>query len=88
LTSAELRQQNIVAFSYFYDRAIDTGILPEGATEGKAKIKSFVEAANKACYKDVPDDAAFLCVDLVSKKSCFLRRHSHYGQVSQSVVHW
>ena len=61
---AELRQHNVAAFSYFYDRAIDAGILPEGAFEGKAKVKSFVEAANKACYKDVPEDAGFLCVDL------------------------
>ena len=60
----ELDGQHIAAFSYFYDRAIDSGILPNGATEGTAKIKSFIEAANKACWKNVPDDASFLCVDL------------------------
>ena len=60
----ELQRQNVAAFSYFYDRAIDSGILPNGATEGTTKIKSFVEAANKACWKNVPEDASLLCVDL------------------------
>jgi hypothetical protein len=61
---AELANRQIAAFSYFYDRAVDSGILSAGVTEGKAKVKSFIEAANKACYKSVPEDAGFLCVDL------------------------
>jgi ectonucleoside triphosphate diphosphohydrolase 5/6 len=60
----EMQLHNVAVFSYFYDRAIDSGILSPGATEGSTKIKSFIEAAKKACYKNVPSDAGFLCVDL------------------------
>lgn len=80
----ELRRQNIAAFSYFYDRAIDSGILAAGMTEGKTKIKFFVEAANKACYKDVPEDAGFLCVDLTFIVTILI---DGYGLNADSEIH-
>ena len=61
---AELKRKNVAAFSYFYDRAVDSGILDAGSQQGSAKLISFIEAANKACVSSVPDDASFLCVDL------------------------
>jgi ectonucleoside triphosphate diphosphohydrolase 5/6 len=60
----ELQHHNVAVFSSFYDCAIDSGILPAGATKGSTKVKSFIKAAKKACYKNVPKTAGFLCVDL------------------------
>eukprot|EP00088_Acartia_fossae_P011451 TRINITY_DN15819_c0_g1_i3.p1 TRINITY_DN15819_c0_g1~~TRINITY_DN15819_c0_g1_i3.p1 ORF type:complete len:426 (-),score=53.73 TRINITY_DN15819_c0_g1_i3:391-1668(-) len=57
---AELASRTLVAFSYFYDRAVDSGLLPEEG--GSIKIGQYKEMAKKKCSMGETSD--FLCFDL------------------------
>ena len=70
--SKELPTRKTVAFSYFYDRAVDAGLLKKG-DNGIVTVQEFLEAAKNAC--DKPDPASpFLCVDLT-----FISGLLHHG---------
>jgi len=57
----EVPTRKIAAFSYFYDRAVDAGILNPGES-AVVQVQDFVEAAKKAC--DSSNNEPYLCVDL------------------------
>ena len=61
---AEISTRNVAAFSYFYDRALDNGILSPGQWEGRTTIHSYVDAAKAACSLASHQDTAFQCLDL------------------------
>ena len=70
--SKELPTRKTVAFSYFYDRAVDAGLLKRGEN-GIVTVQQFLRAAEDAC--DKPDPASpFLCVDLT-----FISGLLHHG---------
>ena len=70
--SKELPTRRTVAFSYFYDRAVDAGLLEKGEN-GIVTVQDFLEAAKNTC--DNPDPASpFLCVDLT-----FISGLLHHG---------
>lgn len=56
----EVPTRKIAAFSYFYDRAVDAGILNWGES-AVVQVQDFLNAAEKACTNS---DEPFLCVDL------------------------
>ncbi|XP_025410531.1 ectonucleoside triphosphate diphosphohydrolase 5 [Sipha flava] len=59
----DLRNQKIVAFSYFYDRAQDAGLV--GEEGGDVTVKSFYEAAEKECSNTNYNELRpFKCLDL------------------------
>ena len=61
---AEIHSRKIAAFSYFYDRALDNGIIEPGLSQGRATIQSFIDAAERACKVANHEDTGFQCVDL------------------------
>ena len=70
--SKELPTRRTVAFSYFYDRAVDAGLLEKGEN-GIVTVQEFLEAAKNTC--DNADPASpFLCVDLT-----FISGLLHHG---------
>jgi ectonucleoside triphosphate diphosphohydrolase 5/6 len=58
-----LDDRQVAAFSYFFDRAREIGIIPEDVTEGKATVEDFVRAAAQACDAEANPYSEFLCVD-------------------------
>ncbi|XP_060850177.1 ectonucleoside triphosphate diphosphohydrolase 5-like [Rhopalosiphum padi] len=59
----DLLNQKIVAFSYFYDRAQDAGLV--GEEGGEVTIKSFYDAAEKECSNTSYNELRpFKCLDL------------------------
>lgn len=66
----ELPIRKIAAFSYFYDRAVDSGILEKGES-GVVEVQDFLDAAKRAC--DDPNQP-FLCVDVT-----FIASLLHHG---------
>jgi len=66
----ELPIRKIAAFSYFYDRAVDSGILPRGES-GVVEVQDFLDAAKRSC--DNPTQP-FLCVDVT-----FIANLLHHG---------
>ncbi|CAH1965673.1 unnamed protein product [Acanthoscelides obtectus] len=58
----ELPLKTIVAFSYYYDRAAEAGLIDE-STGGQIKVKDFRTAAEKVCH-DANADQPFMCFDL------------------------
>merc|ERR1719367_453499 len=71
--SKELATRKTVAFSYFYDRAVDAGLLKKG-DNGIVTVQEFLEAAKKSCDKPDPAASPFLCVDLT-----FISGLLHHG---------
>ena len=70
--------QPVVALSYYFDRAMDVGLVTPGAQEGSVTPLEYMEAARRVCALSVDelrhqfpsvdeDTAAFLCLDL-----CFI----------------
>jgi len=58
----EVPTRKIAAFSYFYDRAVDAGLIRAGES-GLVTVQDYLEAARTAC--STSDQAQeFLCVDL------------------------
>jgi len=56
----EVPTRKIAAFSYFYDRAVDAGILNPGES-AVVQVQDFLDAAAAACREA---EEPFLCVDL------------------------
>ncbi len=61
---SEIHSRKVAAFSYFYDRALDNGIVVQGQTEGRAQIQSFIDAAKIACRVGKHEETGFQCIDL------------------------
>ena len=54
------------AFSYFYDRAVDAGLIRKGET-GLLSVRDYLEAARAACDEakgEKADLSPFACVDM------------------------
>jgi len=58
----ELPTRGLVAFSYFYDRAVDAGLLRKGEN-GVVQVADYLTAAEVACSQPDPS-SPFLCADL------------------------
>ena len=71
--SKELPTRKTVAFSYFYDRAVDAGLIKKGEN-GIVTVQQFLEAAETACNKPDPVSSPFLCLDLT-----FISGLLHHG---------
>ncbi|XP_048258803.1 ectonucleoside triphosphate diphosphohydrolase 5-like isoform X1 [Haliotis rufescens] len=81
-TVPELSQQKVYAFSYFFDRAVDSDLIDE-VNGGSVLVTDFQEAAQRAC--DSPDiDDPFLCMDLTYIYSLL---HNGYGLSLRSSIH-
>ena len=63
------------AFSYFYDRAVDAGLIKKGEM-GLLSVQDYIDAASKACNDDTAeaDNNPFACVDLT-----FIAGLLHHG---------
>lgn len=70
--------QPIYAMSYYFDRAVDAGLISSDVQEGVVSVEQYSVAARRACSLDMPGikksfpnvkdgDAPFLCMDL-----CFI----------------
>lgn len=59
---SELNERDIYAFSYYYDRAAESGLI-DFKTGGQVNVESFFSAAKSAC-SDVNVDQPFMCLDL------------------------
>ena len=63
---AEIANQPFYAFSYYFDRAVEVGLITENG--GDLKVSEFRTAAEKACdntaVPKVSDNADWLCADL------------------------
>ncbi|GAV06666.1 hypothetical protein RvY_16617-2 [Ramazzottius varieornatus] len=60
---SEVHKETFYAFSYFYDIAVDAGIIPHVAG-GEIKVGVFREKAKQVCDNEKVPDKAFLCMDL------------------------
>ncbi|XP_041106092.1 ectonucleoside triphosphate diphosphohydrolase 6-like [Polyodon spathula] len=61
----EVKYMDFYAFSYYYDRAVDIGIIDE-KTGGNIKVEDYEAAAKKVCKSMETDQGEnpFLCLDL------------------------
>lgn len=59
---SELQDQPIFAFSYYFDRASEAGLIDEN-TGGSVLVQDFAIAAKKAC-NEANTDQPFMCFDL------------------------
>ncbi|MGH0149420.1 UNVERIFIED_CONTAM: hypothetical protein FKN15_015693 [Acipenser sinensis] len=61
----EAKDMDFYAFSYYYDRAVDIGIIDE-KTDGNIKVEDYEAAAKKVCKSMETDQGKnpFLCLDL------------------------
>jgi len=60
---AEMPTRKIAAFSYFHDRAVDSGILPSQEVSAVISVQEYLDAAQKECNQPQASEP-FLCVDL------------------------
>ncbi|XP_076834977.1 ectonucleoside triphosphate diphosphohydrolase 6 isoform X1 [Brachyhypopomus gauderio] len=62
---AEIKDVEFYAFSYYYDRAVELGLIDE-KNGGSVRVSSYVDGAKTACrnMEAVPGDNPFLCLDL------------------------
>ncbi|KAJ8922634.1 hypothetical protein NQ315_007666 [Exocentrus adspersus] len=58
----ELPLKNIFAFSYYFDRATEVGLIDE-KTGGQIRVKDFKKAAEKSCH-EANAEQPFMCFDL------------------------
>ncbi len=58
----EILGRDIVAFSYFFDLAIDAGLIT--GLEGSVNVSDYKKAAMQACDGSNPQSDAFACLDL------------------------
>ncbi|KAG5899973.1 hypothetical protein JTB14_034543 [Gonioctena quinquepunctata] len=58
----ELPLKNIFAFSYYFDRAIEVGLIDE-STGGHIRVKDFKRAAEASCH-EANAEQPFMCLDL------------------------
>lgn len=59
---AELLDREVYAMSYYYDRAVESGLIDQ-KQGGTVKVSDFCDAASRACYEVEPKDG-FSCLDL------------------------
>lgn len=61
----EVKDMEFYAFSYYYDRAVDLGLIDE-KTGGTLRVSSYIEGAKKVCknMEAGVGDNPFLCLDL------------------------
>ncbi|KAL7873714.1 hypothetical protein AOLI_G00127850 [Acnodon oligacanthus] len=61
----EVKDMEFYAFSYYYDRAVDLGLIDE-KTGGSIKVSHYIEGAKTACknMEAGAGDNPFLCLDL------------------------
>ncbi|XP_064173217.1 ectonucleoside triphosphate diphosphohydrolase 6 isoform X1 [Anguilla rostrata] len=61
----EAKDVNFYAFSYYYDRAVDIGVIAENKG-GAIKVNDYIEAAKEVCNSmaETPPKHSFLCLDL------------------------
>lgn len=59
----EVPTRKIAAFSYFHDRAVDSGILAPDQMAAVVTVQQYLDAAQTACNSPSPSQP-FLCVDL------------------------
>ncbi|XP_067681163.1 ectonucleoside triphosphate diphosphohydrolase 5-like [Haliotis asinina] len=78
----ELSQQIIYAFSYFFDRAVDSNLIDE-VSGGSVLVEDFQEAGEQACGNPDKDDP-FLCMDLTYIYSLL---KDGYGLDLKSSIH-
>ena len=57
----EMIGRDIAAFSYFYDLAIDAGLIVQGSLDGTTTVNDYKKAAQKACSNE---SSEFACADL------------------------
>ena len=62
-TPIELKNRGIAAFSYFFDLAVEHGLLNEGGTEAVIKVGDYATIARKACALG-GGEHRFACMDL------------------------
>lgn len=58
----ELKDRDVIVFSYFYDRAVESGIIDVVDT-ATSTVKAFQKAADAACH-DPNTEQPFMCLDL------------------------
>ncbi len=58
----ELHRREVAAFSYFFDKATERRLIPEGPVGGPLKISTYIYEAQRAC--DPYSNSQFYCVDL------------------------
>ncbi|ROJ78937.1 Ectonucleoside triphosphate diphosphohydrolase 6 [Anabarilius grahami] len=62
----EVKDMDFYAFSYYYDRAVDLGLIDE-ITGGTVRVRDYIEGAKKVCNNMSPGgikETPFLCLDL------------------------
>ncbi|XP_040577019.1 ectonucleoside triphosphate diphosphohydrolase 5 [Lepeophtheirus salmonis] len=79
----EIKERKIAAFSYFFDRALDRNLIPEGSTEGIVRVKDFVRTAKIACNEE-RDIHKFHCLDFTYISSLF---KDGYGFLETKEIH-
>ena len=62
-TVSELAKRNIAAFSYFFDLAVDHGLVTDGRTEALVKVGDYETIARRACAPG-GGEHRFACMDL------------------------
>ena len=62
-TPIELKNRGIAAFSYFFDLAVEHGLVNEGGTEAVIKVGDYATIARKACALG-GGEHRFACMDL------------------------
>ncbi|XP_072246567.1 ectonucleoside triphosphate diphosphohydrolase 6 [Leuresthes tenuis] len=63
MKASEVEDADFYAFSFYYDRAVDLGVIDE-KKEGSIRVSDYTEAAKRVC-SDGPLQNPFLCLDLV-----------------------
>ncbi|KAJ8014300.1 hypothetical protein DPEC_G00038820 [Dallia pectoralis] len=63
--AGEAKDMEFYAFSYYYDRAVDLGVIAE-KTGGTVKVSDYIEGAKRVCNGMMvnPGENHFLCLDL------------------------
>lgn len=66
LTASEAADMDFYAFSYYYDRAVDLGVIEE-EKGGTIQVSDYIDAAKRVCsgLSVSPLQSPFLCLDLV-----------------------
>lgn len=59
----EIQDDHFCTISYYYDRAVDFGLIEEKHDGGNLTVQQYFEAAQKECTRPHPD-TPFLCLDL------------------------
>uniref|UniRef100_A0A1A8I7L2 Ectonucleoside triphosphate diphosphohydrolase 6 (Putative function) n=1 Tax=Nothobranchius kuhntae TaxID=321403 RepID=A0A1A8I7L2_NOTKU len=66
MKASEAADVDFYAFSYYYDRAVDLGVIDE-KRGGTIRVSDYVQAAQTVCSRVIrgPLQSPFLCLDLV-----------------------